>query len=276
MSTKKGCRIEFWKDTYILSLKKDEKFLYLYLFVNPRIGMSGIYQMSLSTLLFETGFDDTALEILDKFETDRKIKRKGDWFFIRNFVKHNVESVQDIRQVEVELNQLGDELKEWKKEVVKVIEKKQSIVEESVKMRNTGKNLALTGQKTLMLDGGIDSGIVIDELKFSTIEFPENPTLAKQIVVLIEMFEKTVNPTISYANKTIRKGAENLITKFGYDQSVRLAKVAICVQGMEFSPTIITPYHLFQKFGNLNVFVQRHAQTANKATPKKGIVISKR
>ncbi len=80
----------------------------------------------------------------------------------------------------------------------------------------------------------------------------------KQIVEILEMFEKTVNPTINYGNKTNRKAAGDLIKKFGLERTKQFVKLAVDAQGKDFAPTITTPYQLYNKLAELRIFYERN------------------
>jgi len=86
-------------------------------------------------------------------------------------------------------------------------------------------------------------------------EKPEETGVAKQraprklndVAKLFEVFYRTVNPTINYANMTSRKSAALLIKKFGIEKTLKLAEYAVSIQGEEFAPTISTPHQLREK-----------------------------
>lgn len=79
---------------------------------------------------------------------------------------------------------------------------------------------------------------------------------SKAISALIDIF-RTINPTISFANKTERTAAESVITGIGEEKALEAAKYAISVQGQRYAPVITTPYQLAAKLGDLRVFYQR-------------------
>lgn len=74
---------------------------------------------------------------------------------------------------------------------------------------------------------------------------------------LFELFQKTINPSISYGNTTQRKAAVWLIGKFGLELVLAMARSAISVQGEEYAPTITNPYELKEKLARLKAFFER-------------------
>lgn len=61
----------------------------------------------------------------------------------------------------------------------------------------------------------------------------------------------------SFANKTHRQSAHDLIAKYGIDGAKKLAEYAISILGQEYAPTINNPYELKSKLGSLNAFLKK-------------------
>jgi phage replication O-like protein O len=68
---------------------------------------------------------------------------------------------------------------------------------------------------------------------------------------VFNLFYKTINPNINFANKTEREATEWLISKYGLDKTLAAAKYAISVQNDRFASTITTPYQLKSKMASL-------------------------
>jgi len=85
---------------------------------------------------------------------------------------------------------------------------------------------------------------------------------ADGIKQVFELFYNSINPTISFGNKTQRKSAEDLIKKFGLEETIAMTQYAISIQGLKYSPVITTPYQLKEKLGQLAIYKKQ------KETPK--------
>ncbi len=96
----------------------------------------------------------------------------------------------------------------------------------------------------------------------------EKKKVDSQVQQVIDAFYQTVNPDISFGNKTTRGACEYLIKKYTFEKTMNAVKFAIEVQGQQYAPTITTPYELKQKMGALRVYYQK----ANSA-PQKGKTI---
>ncbi len=60
-----------------------------------------------------------------------------------------------------------------------------------------------------------------------------------------------------FANRTQRKAAEDLIKKFGVEQAISIAKIAIRVRCQPYAPVITTPLELKNKLIKLKLFFDR-------------------
>ena len=79
----------FWDDSYVIALTPIEKLLFLYLLTNPLTAISGVYELPLRRMIFDTGLEGQVVqEILEKLERDRKLIYEGGWVGITNWIKH--------------------------------------------------------------------------------------------------------------------------------------------------------------------------------------------
>lgn len=63
-----------WKDNWFCDLEQDAKLLFIYLFSNERASVSGIYEIPLKYLVFESGLErDRVIELLKQFRADKKV-----------------------------------------------------------------------------------------------------------------------------------------------------------------------------------------------------------
>ena len=79
----------FWTDPYIEKLSPDYKLIFLYLLTNPLSNISGVYEIRLKRIAYETGYDIEAVEnIINKFVTDKKVIQAKDWIILVNHIKY--------------------------------------------------------------------------------------------------------------------------------------------------------------------------------------------
>ena len=86
------------------------------------------------------------------------------------------------------------------------------------------------------------------------------PTVARygnETNEILKMFNTTINPTLSYANKTQRKAVVALIDLLGFDKTRQATEYAISVQGQRYAPTITTPYQLKSKLAELRIYYEK-------------------
>lgn len=97
MAKKRMIDSKFWSDSYIVTLNKIERYLFLYFLTNEHTNVLGIYELPIRTICFETDFEeDELLPILAKFEKDQRIYYFDGFVVIKNFVKNqNVKSRKD-------------------------------------------------------------------------------------------------------------------------------------------------------------------------------------
>ena len=89
MSKKRYVDTKFWDDAYITSLEPMERYLFLYLITNPLTKLSGIYELQLRRIVFDTGLDMAVVKAgVEKFQVDAKLAYIDGWMVLRNFTKH--------------------------------------------------------------------------------------------------------------------------------------------------------------------------------------------
>jgi len=81
---------------------------------------------------------------------------------------------------------------------------------------------------------------------------------------IFDIFYKTVNPTINFGHKTNRAAVEFMVKKFGLNKVKKLATYACSVQGNKYAPTIVTPYQLREKMGELMVYYKKENNQSDK------------
>lgn len=104
---------KIWEDDWFRKISKPAGWLFMYLITNPRINLSGMYQISQAALLFGTRFKDTELEKL-KLELVRegKVFFYRDWVYIKNAQKYGGYSGKLCDQgISKEMQDVPDEIK---------------------------------------------------------------------------------------------------------------------------------------------------------------------
>ena len=82
-----------------------------------------------------------------------------------------------------------------------------------------------------------------------------------EIQQILDIFYKSINPTINFGNKTNRKSGEDLIRKFGLEKTVRLTEYAVSVFGKDYAPIITTTYQLKEKLPQLMNYYNKNKKS---------------
>lgn len=75
--------------------------------------------------------------------------------------------------------------------------------------------------------------------------------VAEAIVQVLDAFRKSVNPTISFANRTERDAAKALVAEFGLESVLRAVAYAASIRGEPYAPEVFKPSDLARKWPNL-------------------------
>lgn len=90
MSYFRQIHTSIWKDSDFLELTASEKLLFIYFFSNESTTLSGVYEISLRVVSFETKLSLSVIrKYLEKFEQLEKIYYRDGWVFVVNFQKYN-------------------------------------------------------------------------------------------------------------------------------------------------------------------------------------------
>ena len=90
MANYRQIHVKIWKDNWFLDLTPEEKLLYVYLFSNELTSLSGIYQISLKVIAFETGLDyKWVVDAMLNFQAQGKIKYEDGYIWIKNLRKYH-------------------------------------------------------------------------------------------------------------------------------------------------------------------------------------------
>lgn len=114
MSKQRYINTKLWDDGFITTLDPTEKLLFIYFLTNPLTNISGIYEITLKRISFDTGIESSMVEkIIDRFEKNHKIKFDNNWIAIKNFVKHQAENPKIMKGIEKCLEIAPKPLSEW-------------------------------------------------------------------------------------------------------------------------------------------------------------------
>lgn len=89
MAKQRYINTKFWSDNFISKLKPIERYLFLYFLTNEHTNISGIYELPIRTVCFETGLKEKIIrDLLAKFSQEGKIFEIEGWVYVKNFAKH--------------------------------------------------------------------------------------------------------------------------------------------------------------------------------------------
>lgn len=83
---------------------------------------------------------------------------------------------------------------------------------------------------------------------------------SSQIQEIMNLFYE-INPSLQFGNKTIRKGAEQLIKKYGFEGAFQMAKQVISVQGKPFAPVAVNPNQMWLKLAQFKIYFSASKET---------------
>lgn len=117
MAKLRSINTKFWDDGYVMSLTPNAKLLYLYYLTNALTNISGVYEISLERMEFDTKIGEKSItEILEKFKKDKKITYKDGWLVIHNFIKNQSLNPKVIAGMKISLENAPN----WAKILVKL------------------------------------------------------------------------------------------------------------------------------------------------------------
>jgi len=101
-----------WSDDWFSELKPEFKLLFFYLFTNERASVSGLYELSLRVIAFETGLEkQVILEGFAAFELANKVyyDEKRSVVFVRNMLKYQSSSSPKVaKRIEADLKSVPE------------------------------------------------------------------------------------------------------------------------------------------------------------------------
>ena len=313
MSKKRMVDGKFWSDNFVRKINALDRYLFLYFLTNTHTNVSGVYELPLDLMSYETGIATGDLGKM-LLTLNEKISYIDGWIIIKNFPRHqNHENVNISKGIARELMSLPENIfsilsnhylipSNVSKEMGKMEREKHMRVEDSYMTHEDScmspgeLNLTLLNLTSLNLTppagggtplensspfGGENtaSPLRVEEVngKYPTLCCaPQNDDSVKstEIGVSVNRVMKifyAYNPAINFANKSLRLSAEELIRKFGEEETVKLSEIAVGIQGQEFAPTITNPTELKNKFGQLRSFIGRTETKTKNADENKSM-----
>src|SRR5260221_141176 len=99
MSKQRAINTKFWSDPWIRDeLNHLDRYLFLYFLTNEHTNISGVYELPLATIAFETGLDKETLEKTMLRRLRPKVVFHKNWIVIPNFPKHQNLKSEDVQK----------------------------------------------------------------------------------------------------------------------------------------------------------------------------------
>jgi len=239
MAKKRYINTKFWSDSFIVKLNPEERYLFLYLLTNEHTEICGMYELPMSVMARETGYNIETLSNLLK-RLAPKMLYVEEWVYITNFAKNQAANENMKKGAERSLAEVPPKI------LAKIKEFNERFETLSNHSEPFGKPKPKPKPKPV--------------LKPNTLQPEVADNSSKDIIRVLEVFSK-LNPMINYGNKTYRKSITNLLEKIGVDKSISASEYALSIQGDKYAPRISNPYQLETKFGDLVAYKQK--QTTN-------------
>ena len=91
---------QIWKDSWFLKLEPNLKLLFIYLFSNERSELSGVYELPMEVIAFETGLSEEAIEEgLRSFEASGKVAYdfETSYVWVRKLLHYNARNTGSVK-----------------------------------------------------------------------------------------------------------------------------------------------------------------------------------
>lgn len=109
MAVYRPVQISFWQKKFILKLTPEAKYFYIYLLTNSKTSQCGVYELPLSVIELETGYNrDTVTKLLEQFIQSSKIKYdyENEEIYVLNWLKYN--QINNVNVMKCVLNELSE------------------------------------------------------------------------------------------------------------------------------------------------------------------------
>lgn len=272
MSKKRYFDTKFWSDRWVVDeLNPLDRYLYIYLMLNERTNVAGIYELSMRTASNETG--------IEKEELGRMISRLrpkvvyiDGWVVILNTIKHqNYRSpkmaqgiLQELKNVPQELLRLvklpDDFPKEQRLEVEKLVANAPKMDTVSIPYTYHTNNIDLYLNRDLYLDGDVDlnKGTIVP--LGASKPAPEKVKSA-DIDRVFELWQQTVGYAVTSNLKSNREHVSKLIRENSLDDIEKMISGVAMSHSDQYAPRISNFIQLYKKWDDLKAWGRRSQST---------------
>jgi len=243
MAKQRVINTKFWNDNWIRKINPLDRYLFLYFLTNEHTNISGIYELPIMTMAFETGIDEKELERSMLLKLEPKVYYIDGWVYIRNFQKHQSTSSDKVQAgIKVEMSKIPKNIKQK----IDTISKDIDTLSNPIIYSNTNSNS--------------NSNTNIN----SNTKYSEASLAGKEINEIIDLF-KNINPSYQkfFGNKTQRSAVERLLKKLGREKLEQAISLLPKTNQEKYAPTITTPLQLEDKLAGLIAFVQKEKNNKN-------------
>lgn len=141
---------------------------------------------------------------------------------------------------------------------------RQKAYRERLKQAKSNKNVTKRSTNVTLEENRIDKNRIEENRKEDIVVPSEHSSQVKQVM---DIFYKS-NPTLNWGNKTFRQASEDLIKKFGLEDTLLMAKQIVDVQGKAYAPVAVNPYQMREKLTQFRIYFESEK---NKKGDGKGV-----
>jgi len=114
MAKARYIQTKFWSDAFIQTLEKEEKLFFLYLLTNEHTNILGIYEITIATMVFESGLkEDEIRKAIDSLSKAKKLSYFENHIILVNFLKNQSLNPKVKKGIERFWADLSKEVKEY-------------------------------------------------------------------------------------------------------------------------------------------------------------------
>lgn len=237
MAKNRYINTRLWSDSWIRTrLNPLDRYLFLYFLTNEHSNISGIYELPIDTIAYETGLDqnDLTRSLIPRLRP--KVGYWKGWVIIPNFLKHQNQKSPTVQKgIAAEIANVPKGISE------KAIELGYPM--HTLSHLNSNFNLNLNSNQTA--EAGASKKLDLTN-------------------AVIDLF-KAVNPSYQtlFSRKPQRAAAERLLALHGLEKIEGLLGYVKVNEGSKYLPTITTPCQLEDKLASLEGFARRNNSLAH-------------
>lgn len=87
--TMRSIQDRFWSDGWVRKLNPLDRYLFLYLLTNEHTNWSGVYELEIGMMAYESGIDREELERSMLPRLSPKVIYVDGWIYVPNWLKHH-------------------------------------------------------------------------------------------------------------------------------------------------------------------------------------------